>query len=149
MADSRQNRIPVPETIFTENLLHVFRFQNIAQNNTLRFTILGHLLFSADNVVLFILELKPLVDFIFCLGTFYNIQPVPARSPGVLGRNDLNPVTVLDPVINGYQLSVDPGAHHLIADSAMNTVSKINRRRTVRKIFHISGRCKTVNTFRE
>ena len=89
--------------------------------------------------------IKPLRDLVFRLRTLYDFQPVTARSAGILRGNDLDPVTVLDHVVDRYQLAVDPRSDHPVADCTVNAVDKVDRRRTGRKIFHIARRCKTVN----
>lgn len=61
---------------------------------------------------------------------------------GVLGSDDLNPVSVLDHIVNRHQLAIDFGTYHLISHSRVNAVRKINRCGTVWQVLYISGRVK-------
>ena len=58
--------------------------------------------FTMDDIIFLQLCLEPLVDLILCLCTLDQIQPVAARSLTVLGRDDLDPVTILYLIINVY-----------------------------------------------
>ena len=59
-----------------------------------------------QNIIFLQLFLKPLIDLVLRLGALYHLQPVTAWPLGVLGSDDLNAVTILDPVLNGNQLAV-------------------------------------------
>ena len=92
----------------------------------------------------FFLELiaEPLIDLIFGLRTLYDVQPVTARSAGVDRCQHLDPVSVFDHVIDRNKLTVDLRTDHTVADCRMNAVGKIDRCRTLWKVFDITGRCK-------
>ena len=53
MAQSRQNRIPVPETIFFHNCFLIFGLQDIAQGNSFYFCILDQHILTLQDIVLF------------------------------------------------------------------------------------------------
>ena len=144
-----KNRLPVTEAVFAENAFLIFRSDHLCLRNSLHLTVLGNDFLTLYNVLFLEFRLKPLVDFILCLGTLDNVQPVTARSLGVLGRDNLNPVAVLDHIVNGYQFSVDSGADHFIAHGTVDTVRKVNGIGTVGQCFHITARCKAVDTLGE
>ena len=147
VSDCRTDRIPVSETIFFNNFFNKFRFCYITEHYTLGFGIAADCFFAFNDVFFFKFCLKPLINLIFCLGTFYNIQPVTARSFGVLRSNNLDPVAVLNNIINIHKSSIGSCADHLIADCRMNTVGKVYRCGTVWQALDIARRRKTINTF--
>ena len=140
---------PAPETVFLLHNLHIFRFQDIRQINGLTPAVRSNQFLTADNIIFLKLFLKPLVNLVFRLSALDNIQPVPARSLGILGRQYLDPVSVLDLIINVDQFPVHTGSHHLIAHRAVNRIGKIHRRRTVWQVFHIPIGGKAVYVLRE
>ena len=83
------------------------------------------------------------------LAALDDIKPVTAWSLGILGCHDLDPVTVLDHIVNIYELSVDPRAHHLVSDSRVDRVSEVDRRGAAWQCLYVSGRCKTVHAVGE
>ena len=149
VADGGQDRIPVPESISVHHLFHKFRFPKLCPVDSLGLAVaLDHLL-APDDIVLFHLGLKPLVDLCLSLGALYNLQPIPAGPLGILGSDNLDLVAVLNHIFDGNQLSVHPCAHHLIAHRAVDGVGKINGGRTAGKGFHIPRRGKAVHAVRE
>ena len=93
--------------------------------------------------------LEPLVDLVFGLSALDHIQPITAWPFGILGGHDLHPVAVPDFIIDGHQLTVNPGANHPIADRTVNAVGKVDGSRPGRQVLHIPGRCKAIYTVRE
>ena len=69
-----------------------------------------------------------MINLIFCLCTFNDIQPVAAGTFGILRGQDLDPVSVLDFIVNINQLSVYTGAYHLISHRTVDGIGKIDRR---------------------
>ena len=128
VANGCQDGIPVLEAIFPHDRFHQVIFQKITQRNALGLTVGRHELFSFDDIVILQLIFEPLVDLVFRLGALDDLEPVPAGSLGVLGGNDLDPVSVLDHIIDVHQFSVDSGSYHLISDRTVDTVGKIDRR---------------------
>ena len=143
--DGRQHSVPVAEPVFLLHDLLVLRLQDIEQFDIFTAAVGCDQLLAADDIIFFKLFLKPLIDLVLGLRALDDIQPVPARSPGILGCQDLDPVAVLDLVIDIDKLPVYPGADHLIAHRAVDGVGKIHRCGTVRQILHIAVRRETVH----
>ena len=141
--------IPITESVLFLNDLLIFRFKHIRQVNPLALTVSADQIFSADNIIFFKFFFKPGIDLTLCLCTLDDIQPVTARSLGVLRCKDLNPVSVLDLIIDVYKLTVHSGADHLIADCTVDRIGKVNRCGAIRKVLHIPVRCKAVYIFLE
>ena len=149
VSDRRKNRVPILESIFPLDDLLIPGNQNLAWNDRFRPAVIAYQFFASDNILFFEFLLEPLVDLILSLGTLDNIQPVAAGALGILGRQDLYPVAVLDLIINIHQFSVHPGSYHLIAHRTVDRIGKINRRRAVRKVLDVSLGCKTVYILRK
>ena len=71
---------------------------------------------------------KPLVNLILCLRGLDNLQPVSGRAFGVLARNNIYTVSILQLILYRYQLIVDLRPHHLISHGGMNGISEVYRR---------------------
>ena len=149
MSDCCKHRIPVTEPIFPLNDLLVFRLQYIDKIYRFTAAVIADQFLSTDNIIFFKFSFKPLVDLILRLRTFYNIQPVSAWSFGILGRQDFDPVTILDLIINIYKPSIHSRTDHFITDSTVDRISKIHRCGTIRQILDISVWCKAVNILLE
>ena len=147
--DGRQHGVPVAEPVFFLHDLLVLRLQDIEQFDIFTAAVGCDQLLAADDIVFFKFFLKPLIDLVLGLRALDDIQPVPARSPGILGRQDLDPVAVLDLVIDIDKLPVYPGADHFIAHCTVDGVGKIHRRGTVRQILHIAVRREAVHIIRK
>ena len=147
MPDSRQNRIPVTESILSLDDLQILGLHQICLGQRLGLAICGDQFFSADDIFFLKLMLKPLIDLVLCLRTLYNIQPVTARSFGILRSQNLNPVSVLDLIVNIDQLAVDTGSYHLVAHRTVDRIGKIHRSRTIWQVLHISVWSKTIHIF--
>ena len=106
--------VPVTETIFSEDFCLILRSVYLVKINSMGLGIVYQSVFSLEDVLLLKLTLKPLIYLILCLSALYNLKPVPARSLGVLGSDNLQSVSILDDIINRYKLSVDLGTHHLV-----------------------------------
>ena len=145
MSDRCKHRIPVTEPIFPLNDLLIFGFQYIDKIYGFAAAVIADQLFSTDNIIFFKFSFKPLVDLILRLRTFYNIQPVSAWSLGILGRQNFDPVTILNLIINIYKPSIHSRTDHFITDSTVDRISKIHRRGTIRQILDISVWCKAVD----
>ena len=130
------------ETIFSQHFLLVFRLVDVCKVDSLRLAGRHEKLLAARNIFFLQLTAEPLVDLILRLGTLYDVQPVTAWSLGILRSDNLDPVTVLDDIIDRNQLSVGFCTDHFVADRGVNAVRKINRRRPVRQVLDIAGRCK-------
>ena len=141
--------IPVTESVLFLNDLLIFRFKHIRQINPLTLTVRADQIFSADNIIFFKFFLKPGIDLTLCLCTLDDIQPVTARSLGVLGCQNLDSVSVLNLIINVHKLAIHSGANHLIADCTVDRIGKVNRCGAIRKVLHIPVRCEAVYIFLE
>ena len=149
VADGRQHRIPVPEAVLLLDDLLILWLHDVGQIDGLGLAVAGDELLAPDDVVLLELLLKPLIDLVLGLGALDNVQPVTAGPPGILGGEDLDPVSVLDLVVDVDQLAVDPGSHHLVAHRAVDGVGEIHRRGAGRQALHIPARGKAVDVLRE
>ena len=149
MSDGCQYRFPVAESIFSKNTFLILRLYHLSGRNALHLTILGDQFFSFCNIAFLELCLEPLVDLIFCLRTLNGVEPVTAGSFGVLGCNDLDPVTILDHRLDRHQLSVDSGTNHLVADRTVDTICKVNGIGAIGQRLHIATWCKAVYTLGE
>ena len=92
---------------------------------------------------------EPLVNLIFRLGGLYNFQPISGRSSGVLASNNIYSISIVKYILNGHQLIVNLGPHHLISYSGVDGISKVDRGGARRKILHISCGSKAVHAFIE
>ena len=149
MTDGSQDRIPVLEAIFAHHRSLEFRLHDVDGVDRFQLAILGKHFLALQNIFFLEFVLKPLIDFIFGLGALNHIQPVAAGASGILGGNDLDPVAILDLIINGHQLSVYPRADHLVSYGAVYTVGKVDRRRAAGKRLDLSGRRKAVDALRK
>ena len=77
---------PVTESKLFHNGFHIFRTHDIHLIDRLCFAIRKQKLTSLDDIIVLQFIFKPLIDLIFCLCRFYNIQPVTARPLGILAR---------------------------------------------------------------
>ena len=139
------DRIPVPEPVFAQNALLIFRFHDLLHLDALHLAVLGNQILSLDDIALFKLRLKPLVDLVFCLRGLHHVQPVPAGTLGILRGDDLDPVAVVDHIVDGNQLPVHSGSDHLVAHRAVYAVCKVNGIGTSAQRLHIAARRKTVH----
>ena len=137
MSNGCQNGIPILIGIPVHDLFHEFGLADIRPVNALGLTVAFYLVPASDDVVFLHLALEPLVNFILSLGALHNTQPVPAGPLGVLGSDDLQLVAVLNHILNGHQLAVDPGSHHLITHSTVYTICKVNGGGTAGQGFYI------------
>ena len=146
MTHCRHDRFPVPESVFAQYTFLVFRLDDQLHLNAFHLAVLRHQLLALDDVAFFELGLKPLVDLVLCLCCLDNVQPVAAGTLGILRCNNLDPVPVVNHIVDGNQLSVYPGADHLIAHRTVNAVGKVNGIRSTPKRLYVSSRRKTINT---
>ena len=100
MANRCQHRIPVTEAILAHNAALVRSLVQFRPVDALRFAILRQQILAPGNVLFLKFTAEPLVNLILGLGALDNIQPVPARAPGILGSQYFNPVPILDDIIN-------------------------------------------------
>ena len=149
MADRCQYRIPVLERIACHDLFHILRLADLRIVDPLGLTVTVDHFAAAGNIVCLSLLFKPRIDLILRLAALYQIKPVSARALGVLGRHDLDPVTVLDHIINIDKLSVDSRSDHLISDSRMDRIGKVDWCGAAWKRLYISVRGKAVYTVGE
>ena len=149
VADGCQYAVPIPEAILMHDGVHVLRGHEACHVNALSLTISVQKLLALRNVLFLALALEPLVDLVLCLSTLDNAQPVAAGAFGVAGGNDLDAVSVLDLIIDGHKLAVDPCAHHLISHGGVNAVGKINGGGTCRQVLYLTGRGEAVYLIRE
>ena len=146
VANGCQYGIPVPEAVFSHDRVHIIRLHDLYRVDALCLTVSVQHLTALYNIVILQFIFKPLIDLALCLCTLDQIQPVPAGTFGILGSQDLHPVTIVDLVINGHQLSVHSGSDHLISHCTVNTVGKINGRRACRQSLYFSVGSKTIHT---
>ena len=149
MSDCRQYRIPVFESVFFLNDLLILRLDDIRQINPLALTVGTDQILSADNIIFFVFLLKPWINLALCLCALDDIQPVTARSLGILRCKDLNSVSVLNLIINVHKLAIHSCANHLIADCTVDRIGEVNRCGSIRKVLHIPVRCEAVYIFLE
>ena len=134
-----QHGIPVPEPVFPHNRACVVILQQLGKVHAPGLAITVQQLLALDDIVFLQLALEPLVDLVLGLGALHHVQPVPAGALGILGSDDLYPVPVLDFIIDGHQLVVHPGAHHLVAHRGMDAVGKIDCRGACGQVLHLPG----------
>ena len=144
-----KHRFPVTETVLSHDHIHVIRFHDVRDINAFCFAIGRKEFLALYNIFFLKFIFKPLIDFVLGLCTFYHAQPVPAWAFGILGGQNLHPIPVLDLVINGHQLTVDPGPDHLISHCTVNAVCKVDRGRSCRKVLDLSCRGKAIYTVRK
>ena len=142
MSHRRKHGLPILESVFFHHGLLVPGRQYIRRIQGFRLTVSLNQLPSLDDIILFQLIFKPLVDLIFGLRALYHVQPVTARSLGVLGSHDLHPVAVFDLVINCHQLTVDSCPDHPVAHRAVHIIGKINGCRACRQALYVTRRGK-------
>ena len=78
-----------------------------------------------------------------------SVLTITAPALGNCRRPNLDPVTVADIIIYGYQPSVYLGSDHLIAHGRMDPIGKINRCGAFRKTLNITAWRKTEYTVRK
>ena len=144
MSDGGEHRIPVLVGVALQNLINIFRLVQLGEINALCPAVPVNHIPAPLDIVRAELCLEPLVDLVLRLGRADELQPVTAGSPGVLGGDNLHPVAVLDDIVDIDQLSVDAGAHHLVAHRAVDGVGEIDGGGSAGKILHVSRRCKAV-----
>ncbi len=149
VSDGGQNRIPLPKAVFAQHGIHILRLDELLLLESLGFAIVLERFLSADDVLFLLVLFEPLIDLRFGRSALADVQPVKAWTARVLRRHDLDPVAVLNDVIDGHQLPVDSGSHHLVADRGMNRIGKIDGRRPGREILHLAPRRKAVHAVRE
>ena len=124
---SGKNAVPISIAVTTENRLDILRLCKLGKGKPFGFHILIEEIFSPVQILILLLVAKPLVNLILCLRGLDNLQPVPGRTFGVLARNNIYTVSILQLILYRYQLIVDLRPHHLIAHGGMNGISEINR----------------------
>ncbi len=83
---------------------------------------------AVDDVLGAVLLLEPLPDLLAGVGGPDDVQPV-ARWPVLaLGRDDLDDVAVLEPVVQRHEAVVDLGADRAVADVRVDAVREVERR---------------------
>ena len=135
MPDGRKYRIPVVKAVFTNHIIRIRCFCQFRIIKSAGFTVGRQKFFSPDDIFLFFLVAEPLVDFILCLGRFYEGKPVPARSLVLASGNDFNLVAVLNHIIVSDQTAVYSRTDHTVSYLGMDGISKIDRRTSRRKLF--------------
>ena len=97
---------------------------------------------ALDDIFLTALLLEPAFDFVARIGRADNINPVTARSVGLLGGDNLYDIAVLQLVVKRYNASVDLGTYAAVAYIRMDAVSEVNRHTAYRQVDNISARRK-------
>ena len=100
------------------------------------------ILLAADDVFLTAFLLEPLLDLVACLRCLDHLEPVALRTVGLLGGDDFDNIAVLQIVVDRCNSAIDLTSGHAVADSGMNAVGKVNRRRTGRQVDDIALRGK-------
>ena len=131
MANSRQYGIPVAEPVLGSRCLCVIRLGQLRVVQSLRPAIVLKCFFPALDIVFLAFLLEPLVDLILRLRTFNNRKPVAARSLRVGRRDDLDPVSILNHVIDRHQLAIDSRTNHPVSNRRMDAVGKIDGCRSI------------------
>ena len=145
MTYSGTDAVPVLKTILCQGRVHEIRLHDIADSYGMSLTVLYNKVLPAVYIVFLKLALKPLIYLALSLSGLNYLEPVTARPLRILACKNLNSVAVLNDIIDIHKLSVNSGSNHLISDSRMDAVGKIDRRRSRRKILHISRRSEAVN----
>ena len=83
---------------------------------------------AADDVLLALLALEPLLDLGAGLVGFAEIEPVAGRTLGGFGGQDLHDVAVFQLDVVARDAVVDLGADHRVADAGVDGVGKVDRR---------------------
>ena len=147
--DRRHHGIPVAEAVFAHDRFLVLRLHDIGHRDALCFAVRRHQLAAALNILFLLFLLKPLVDLVFGRSALGDVEPVQRRALGILARQNLDLVAVLDHVVKRHELAVDARADHLVADRGMYGVGKINRRRACRQVLHFAARREAVDALGE
>ena len=84
MANGSKTGIPVMESVFAEDFLLILRSVDIVKADSVSLCVRLHQFLAAHNVLFLQLAAEPLVDLVLGLRTLDNVQPVPARSSGIL-----------------------------------------------------------------
>ena len=93
-----------------------------------------------DDVLVALLALEPGPDLLAGVAGPDDVQPVARRSVLALGRDDLDDVAVLEPVVERDEPVVDLGADAAMADVGVDPVGEVERRRAGRQVLDVAAR---------
>ena len=95
---------------------------------------------AVDDVLVAVLALEPLADLLARMGGPDDVQPVARRAVLALGRDDLDDVAVLEPVVERDEPVVDLRADRAVADVGVDAVGEVERRRAGRQVLDVALR---------
>ena len=115
------------------NIFSLVKTDEIAFEFTLNLCLtLGNIFFSA-----FLFE--PLSDFAACLAGLDNIEPVTAGTLALLRRgHNLNNFACFDLIVKRNDFAVNLRTYHLVADSGVDCIGKVDYRCTRRQAENIA-----------
>ena len=93
-----------------------------------------------DDVLVAVLALEPLADLLAGVAGADDVQPVARRPVLALGRDDLDDVAVLEPVVERDEAVVDLRADRPVADVGVDAVGEVERRRARRQVLDVALR---------
>ena len=95
---------------------------------------------AVDDVLVAVLALEPLADLLAGVAGPDDVQPVARRAVLALGRDDLDDVAVLQPVVERDEAVVDLRADRAVADVGVDPVGEVERRRAGRQVLDVALR---------
>ena len=95
---------------------------------------------AVDDVLGAVLLLEPLPDLLPGVGGPDDVHPVARRAVLALGRDDLDDVAVLEPVVERHEPVVDLGADRAVADVGVDPVREVERRGARRQVLDVAAR---------
>ena len=149
VSDGSQQRIPVFAAVSGQDRSLIFRIEDLRIINALGLHVFFYQFLAPGDVLFLQGGTEPLVDFLFCSRALDDIEPVHTWPLGVLGCDDLDPVSVLDLIIDRNDLIIHAGTDHLIADCGMNAVGEVDRGGSGRQVLHVTFRREAENTVGE
>lgn len=100
------------------------------------------------NILFLAFFLEPVSYFCPCRTRLCNFQPVTARSfISRRGSENFYNLARFDLIVKRFYLSVNLCADHLVADSRVNCIRKINNGCAHRQIYNVASRCKDIYLF--
>ena len=126
-SDCRKDGTPVLITILDRNILLVFGRHNAVDIHAPCLGKVQKHFFSLGYVIVLGYALEPLVYLILGLRALDYVEPVGTGTLDIRTCDDLDTVAVLDPVIDGNKLTVDPRTDHAVSYRGVYAVCEIYR----------------------
>ena len=121
------------ERIAVGNALEAFVCQQSGKSIALFLSFFFEPRLTDANIVLFQFVFIKLFYFRLGAGRLDKFQPVPGRSFGVRGSDDLHHISDFQSRRKGHDLGIDPRARAAVAHLRVNGVGKVHRRRSGRQ----------------